>query len=58
VRALAFARSCLMAQAGDADGLKAISPDLLYFRDDHLDGKSSGIDSSPLKTACASGMSR
>jgi hypothetical protein len=39
VRALAFARSCLTAQAGDADGLKATSPDLLYFWDDRLDGK-------------------
>jgi hypothetical protein len=38
VRALAFARSYLMAEHGDADGLKAISPDLLYFWDDRLGG--------------------
>jgi hypothetical protein len=39
VRALAFARSYLMAQGGDVEGLKAISPDLLYFWDDRLGGK-------------------
>jgi hypothetical protein len=33
IRALAFARSYLMAQAGNVEGLKAISPDLLYFWD-------------------------
>ncbi len=38
VRALAFARSYLMAKAGDAEGLKAISRDLLYFWDDRLGG--------------------
>src|SRR5215469_14423173 len=38
VRALAFARSYLMTKAGDADGLKAISPDLLYFWDDRIGG--------------------
>jgi hypothetical protein len=38
VRALAFARSYLMAKAGDADGLKSISPDLLYFWDDRVGG--------------------
>ncbi len=38
VRALAFARSYLMAKAGDAEGLKAVSRDLLYFWDDRLGG--------------------
>ncbi len=38
VRALAFARSYLMAKAGDAEGLEAISRDLLYFWDDRLGG--------------------
>jgi hypothetical protein len=39
LRALAFARSCVMAEAGDAEGLRAISEDLLYYWDDRLDGK-------------------
>lgn len=38
LRALAFARSYLMAQGGDIEGLKAISPELLYFWDDRLGG--------------------
>jgi hypothetical protein len=38
IRALAFARSYLMAQAGDVASLRAISRDLLYFWDDRLDG--------------------
>ena len=38
VRALAFARSYLMAQAGDAEGLRAVSRDLLYFWDDRVGG--------------------
>jgi hypothetical protein len=38
IRALAFARSYLMAKAGDADSLRAISRDLLYFWDDRLGG--------------------
>ncbi len=38
LRALAFARSYLMAQAGDVAGLRAISRDLLFFWDDRLGG--------------------
>jgi len=39
LRALAFARSYLMAQAGDVDGLNRASEDLAYFWNDRLEGK-------------------
>lgn len=38
IRALAFARSYQLALAGDVEGLRAISPELLYFWDDRLGG--------------------
>jgi hypothetical protein len=39
LRALAFAQSYLMAQAGDADGLRQVSEDLAHFWNDRLEGK-------------------
>ena len=38
-RALAFARSYLMAQAGDVEGLRQVSEDLAHFWNDRLEGK-------------------
>jgi hypothetical protein len=39
LRALAFARSYLMAQAGDAEGLSQVSDDLAHFWNERLEGK-------------------
>jgi hypothetical protein len=39
LRALAFARSYLKAQAGDVDGLRQASEDLAHFWNDRLEGK-------------------
>jgi len=39
LRALAFARSYLMAQAGDVDGLNQANEELTYFWNDRLEGK-------------------
>jgi hypothetical protein len=38
-RALAFAKTYLMASAGDVKGLQTASQDLAYWWNDHLDGK-------------------
>jgi hypothetical protein len=39
LRALAFARSYLMAQAGDAEGLSQVSDELAHFWNERLEGK-------------------